>query len=129
MQEILRFFKENPVQYLATSGLDGKPKVRPFQFMFEQEGKLWFCTNSEKEVFKELSADSHLEICISAPDYSWLRIAAKAVFADDSQVKERMLVHSPLVKNLYKTADNPLLKAFYLEEVEALVSNLPKKPY
>lgn len=33
MNEVVEFLKENSVQYFATVGLDGKARVRPFQFM------------------------------------------------------------------------------------------------
>ena len=35
MEIIIRFLQENPVQFLATIGMDGKPKVRPFKFRLE----------------------------------------------------------------------------------------------
>ena len=46
------FLIESQVQYLATIGLDDKPKVRPFQFMLEEGGRLYFCTSNQKPVFK-----------------------------------------------------------------------------
>ena len=46
MQKVVEFLQKNPVQYLATVGRDGKAKCRPFMFCFEQDGKLWFCTNT-----------------------------------------------------------------------------------
>ena len=45
MNEVVKFLQENPVQYLATIGRDGKAKCRPFMFAGELDGKLWFCTN------------------------------------------------------------------------------------
>ncbi len=50
MQKVVEFLQKNPVQYLATVGRDGKAKCRPFMFCFEQDGKLWFCTNNTKDV-------------------------------------------------------------------------------
>ena len=46
----------NPVQYLATVGRDGKAKCRPFMFAGELEGKLWFCTNNQKDVYKDIQS-------------------------------------------------------------------------
>ncbi len=41
MQEVLKFLTENPTFYIAT--VEGnKPRVRPFGFVMEYEGKLWF---------------------------------------------------------------------------------------
>lgn len=41
MNEVVKFLQENPVQYLATVGRDGKAKCRPFMFAGELDGKLW----------------------------------------------------------------------------------------
>ena len=54
MQKVVEFLQKNPVQYLATVGRDGKAKCRPFMFCFEQDGKLWFCTNNTKDVYKDM---------------------------------------------------------------------------
>lgn len=54
MKKVVEFLQENPVQYLATVGRDGKAKCRPFMFCFEQGGKLWFCTNNTKDVYKDM---------------------------------------------------------------------------
>ena len=54
MKEVVKFLKANDIQYLATIGLDGKPKVRPFQFMMEEGGKLYFCTSNQKDVYSEI---------------------------------------------------------------------------
>ena len=54
MNEVIKFLNDNPVQYFSTVGLDGRPKVRPFQFMLEKEGKLYFCTNNEKDVYSQI---------------------------------------------------------------------------
>jgi uncharacterized pyridoxamine 5'-phosphate oxidase family protein len=42
MNEVVNFLSQNPIQYLATTDKDGNARVRPFQFMFEREGKLFF---------------------------------------------------------------------------------------
>ena len=56
MKKVVEFLTANPVQYLATVGRDGKAKCRPFMFCFEQGGKLWFCTNNQKDVYKDMQA-------------------------------------------------------------------------
>ena len=51
MKKVVEFLQENPVQYLATVGRDGKAKCRPFMFAGEMDGKLWFCTNNTMGVY------------------------------------------------------------------------------
>lgn len=67
MKEVVEFLKANPVQYLATVSRDNKAKVRPFMFLMEHEGKLWFGTNNQKEVYHEMRANPNVEICVSTP--------------------------------------------------------------
>ena len=122
------FLRNSGLQYLATIGLDGKPKVRPFQFMFEDEGKLWFCTANTKEVYQELQKQPYVELCASAPKMSWMRLAGKAVFVDDLAIKCKVFEQSPLVKSIYKKSENPVLSVFYLDEVTASVSTIGEAP-
>ena len=61
LQEISRILSETPMCFIAT--MDGtQPRVRAFQFQFEQDGKLWFCTARNKDVFKQLLANPAVEI-------------------------------------------------------------------
>lgn len=73
------------LQYLATIGLDGKPKVRPIQFMTLRDRKMWFCTNNKKSMYAELQSFPHVEICASSLETDqinsrWVRFSAEAVF-------------------------------------------------
>ena len=65
MKKVIEFLNANPVQYLATVGRDGKAKCRPFMFAGEMDGKLWFCTNNQKDVYKDIvnAANSGLTGC------------------------------------------------------------------
>ena len=127
MSEVVTFLQENPVQYLATVGRDGKPKCRPFMFCFEREGKLWFCTNNTKEVYKDLQENPYLEVSTSSPAYAWIRLSGKAVFADDRAVKEGCM-ENPIVKGQYQSADNPIFAVFYLEEAKAVLADFSGNP-
>ena len=70
MKKVVEFLTANPVQYLATVGRDGKAKCRPFMFCFEQDGKLWFCTNNQKDVYKDMQANPYVEVSVSSPSYA-----------------------------------------------------------
>ncbi len=128
MQEIVQFLKDNPVQYLATIGLDNKPKVRPFQFMLEDNGKLYFCTNNQKPVYKEIKQHQFVELTTCTKDFSWLRLAGKAIFSNDSTIKEKILATQPLVKQIYQTASNPIFQIFYLDQAQAIIADFTGNP-
>ena len=127
MHEVIRFLEENPVQYLATVGRDGRAKCRPFMFCFERDGKLWFCTNHTKEVYKDMQANPFIEISVSSPAYAWLRLRGKAVFENNMPVKEGCM-QNPIVKSQYQTADNPIFEVFYLEDAHAVLSDFSGNP-
>ncbi|MBN1360580.1 MAG: pyridoxamine 5'-phosphate oxidase family protein [Sedimentisphaerales bacterium] len=122
------FLIKSQVQYLATIGLDDKPKVRPFQFMLEEGGRLHFCTSNQKPVFKEMQEHPYVEFCASGADFSWLRLSGKAVFSKDLGLKARILEASPLVKSIYKAADNPAFEIFYVDEAVATSADFSGNP-
>lgn len=127
MNEVVQFLQENPVQYLATVGRDGKAKCRPFMFAGEREGKLWFCTNTTKEVYQDMQKNPYVEVSVSSPAYAWIRLHGKAVFADDRAVKE-MCLQNPIVKSQYERADNPIFTVFYLEGAQAVIADFSGNP-
>ena len=123
MNEVIKFLRENPTQYFATVGLDGKAKVRPFQFMIEEDNKLFFCTSNQKEVFSEIKNTSSVEICISNEKFEWIRLSGNVVFSNDLDIKNKIIESSPLVKSIYKSGDNPTFEIFYLDNAKAVVSD------
>ena len=127
MKEIVNYLKENPVQYLATVGRDGKAKCRPFMFCLEKNGKLWFCTNNQKDVYKDMMENPWIEITTSGKDFSWIRISGKAVFENNMEIKKECLNY-PLIKNIYQTPDNPIFEVFYIEEGEAVIADFSGNP-
>lgn len=127
MNEVVEFLQENPVQYLATIGRDGKAKCRPFMFCFEQHGKLWFCTNNTKDVYKDIQANPYIEVSVSSPAYQWIRLNGKAVFENNMAVKEGCM-NNPIVKGQYQTAANPIFEVFYLEDAHAVIADFSGNP-
>lgn len=127
MKKVVEFLHANPVQYLATVGRDGKAKCRPFMFCFEKEGKLWFCTNTQKEVYKEMQENPEIEISVASAEYAWLRLHGKAVFEDNAAVKEACM-DNPIVKSQYQTAANPIFTVFYLENPHGLIADFSGNP-
>lgn len=122
------------LQYLATIGLDGKPKVRPIQFMTLRDQKMWFCTNNKKSMYAELQSFPHVEICASSLETDqinsrWVRFSAEAVFPPQSelvsQVKKDIMEKSPIVHELYHdNPDNPIFVVFYLKNIKGAFQNL-----
>lgn len=128
MNEVVKFLNENPIQYFATIGKNGRPKVRPFQFMLEKDSKLFFCTSNEKSVYQEIKENPYIELSVSSPKFAWIRLSGKVIFSEDKEIKAAIIEHSPLVKSIYKTPDNPTFEIFYLDEAEAVISDFSGNP-
>ena len=128
MNEVIKFLKENPTQYFATIGLDKKPKVRPFQFMIEEDNKLFFCTSNQKDVFSELKNTTSVELCVSNEKFEWLRLSGDVEFSNDLEIKNKVIESSPLVKSIYKTGDNPTFELFYLNNAKAVITDFSGNP-
>ncbi|SNS52690.1 Uncharacterized protein, pyridoxamine 5'-phosphate oxidase (PNPOx-like) family [Anaerovirgula multivorans] len=127
MQEVIKFLKENSNGYLATVE-NGKPRVRPWGFMFEEGGKFYFCTNNTKDVYKQLKEIPYVEFSATGQDFVWVRIEGEIKFTGDLKIKEKILDTQPMVKSIYKTADNPIFEAFYIEHGAATIADFSGQP-
>lgn len=127
MEQVVTFLQENSSGYLATVE-EGKPRVRPFQFMLEDDGKFYFCTSNTKAVYRQLQANPNVEFSSSSPNFAWLRLSGEVKFSNDRRIKERVMEISPLVKSIYQTADNPVFEIFYLDHGTALIADFSGQP-
>lgn len=122
LKEVLKFLTDNPTFYIAT--VDGdKPRVRPFGFVMEYEGKLHFCTNNQKNVYRQLKANPYFEVCTASPDGKWMRLTGKAVFNSTHAAKAKALEVMPSLKKMY-SADDSIFEVFYVEDGEAVFCSM-----
>lgn len=130
LRDVANYLDDIGIQFLATIGLDGKPKVRPMQYMVTEDDKLWFCTNSKKEMYAELQANPHIELCgcklekdeMQTP---WIRFSAEVVFEEREDIRDAIIEKSSIVNILYKDMrDNPIFKVFYLKDIDGWMTNL-----
>lgn len=122
MQEVFKFLSDNSPFYVAT--VDGdKPRVRPFGFVMEFEGMLWFSTNNKKNVYRQLKANPYFEVSTTSPEGRWIRLKGKAVFNTTPVVKAKALEINPKLKKMYSVEDK-LFELFYIEEGEATFTSM-----
>jgi uncharacterized pyridoxamine 5'-phosphate oxidase family protein len=117
MNEVLSFFNECGVFFVST--VDGdQPRVRPFSFAMEYEGKLCFATSNQKPVYTQLMNNPNVEISASSKDARWLRLSGKAVFCTSKESKQKALEVMPMLKSMY-SPDDTIFEIFYLENAVA----------
>lgn len=127
MEKVFEFLRANPNGFFATVN-NGEPRVRPWQFMFEKDSKIWFCTGNHKEVYKELKVNPKFEFSSMAQDYTTLRLRGEVVFSNDFEIKKEIMNGNPLVRSVYKTSDNPSFEVFYIEHGSTIMSDFSGNP-
>ncbi|UZP66698.1 pyridoxamine 5'-phosphate oxidase family protein [Desulfovibrio mangrovi] len=127
MQELIEFLNENSTIYLATTE-QGQARVRPFQFQFEQEGRLWLCSSRHKAVYAQLQRDPRLEFTCTAKNMATLRVKGEANLDDDMAIKRRIIEENGLVRSIYGSADNPEFIVFSVDHGTAIMFDFSGNP-
>jgi uncharacterized pyridoxamine 5'-phosphate oxidase family protein len=127
MKEVIDFLNENRNGFMATVEED-KPRVRPWGFMFEENGRLYFCTSSAKDVYRQMVKNPHVEFSMMNSKNAWIRISGEIIFTEDTECKAKVLAASELVKSVYRTPDNPVFKVFYIGHGQAVMADFSGQP-
>lgn len=128
MKEVLEVIRQQGgMGYLATVD-NGKPRVRPWGFKLEENGRLYFCTDSTKDVYLQLTIVPYIEFSTTTKDMVWVRVSGVINFEEDMSKKQKVLEKVSGVKEFYKSADNPIFKVFYLEHGVASIEDFSGNP-
>lgn len=127
MEEILKFLQDGAIGAFATVD-NGKPRVRPWQFSFEEEGKLYFCTANNKDVYKQLQENPYAEFSSTNSEMVTIRVGGKVNFTDDINIKQKLIDKLPGIKDIYQSGDNPIFEVFYIEHGEVIIADFSGQP-
>jgi uncharacterized pyridoxamine 5'-phosphate oxidase family protein len=119
LRVVTEIFKYFPMQYGTTLGLDGRPQIRPIEFKFEQDGKLYFDTVTFYTSYKELQAYPYIQLCIGDQEtMTYLRVGGRVNFTEDKEIIERCFENSPVLTSQFGNQREVVI-GYYLTEVEA----------
>ena len=128
MIDFTKILKANPIGVFATQD-ENKVKTRVFQYLFADGKKVYFCTNSEKPVYTQLQKNPNVSFCTYPQNFTpVLSVNGKVVFVEDLTLKTKALEENPPIKSIYKTADNPIFKIFYIDVEEIETFSFEKGP-
>lgn len=92
------------------------PAARPFGIAMAQNDKLYLCTNKQKDVYKQIVNDNHLQIVgKKINSREWIRVNALAKPDDNMDLKTEMFKQYPLLKSIYDNPQNPLFVLLELD--------------
>ena len=115
MEDYQNFFEKNPNGVLGTVD-NGMARTRTFQILWVDDNRLYFCTGNHKPVYDQMKENPHVSFTAFNPEtFESVSVCGKAVFVDDLEMKTRALDENPGIKNIYKTADNPIFEILYVE--------------
>ena len=123
-ETVLQYLSAVPAWYLATS-VDDQPHVRPFSFAAEQDGKIWFCTATTKDVWEELTINRRFEATSWWPGHGWLILRGEAGLEDrvGDDVRRAGYDHMTGLGERYEGPDDPTLVFFSVENPQAWICN------
>lgn len=123
---VLEYLTTIPAWYLATCEGD-QPHVRPFSFAAEEDGKLWFCTATIKDVYRELEANPKFELSGWKPGSGWIVLRGKAGLEDrvGAEVRKAGYEHMVGLGEHYEGGvTDPTLTFFSVEDPQAWICDI-----
>lgn len=121
LEKVEQFLNDSKVFYIVTVDND-KPKARPISFKMLEDNKLWFGVGTFKDVYKQLMANSNIEI-IAMSKGKWLRYDGKAKFVDDSNIENKCLDLLGPIGKLYRD-NNWRMGMFYIENAHVEIKEI-----
>jgi uncharacterized pyridoxamine 5'-phosphate oxidase family protein len=125
MKEVQEFLKSAGIYYLATVD-NGQPRVRPFGTAEIFEDKLYIQTGKSKDVYKQIIANSNIEIC-AFKDGRWIRINGELVPDDRVEAKKDMLDKNSNLRNMYDEHDDNTI-VLYLKNATSTIYSFTEEP-
>ncbi len=115
-------FLKNKVSATFVATINGdKPSCRPFGNPVLFEGKMYYMTNANKNVAKQLAANNNVCIVALSGD-DWIRINCKLVDdSDNIEAKKAMIAEFEWAEMAGYTLDNPDFKIVYLAEADSTI--------
>ena len=125
MKEVYDFLKKCGTYYLATDD-NGQPRVRPFGTVDLFDGGLYFQTGKVKDVARQISANSKVEIC-AFNGSEWIRVRAEAKEDDRREARVHMLEAYPELQAMY-SPDDGNMQRLYFKNATAVFSSFTSAP-
>lgn len=125
LRTILDYLTGVPAWYLATCEGD-QPHVRPFSFAALEGGRLWFCTATTKDVYRELRANPKFELTAWKPGSGWIILRGQADLDGSvgAAVRQAGYDHLTALGECYSGPDAPELTFFSMTDAQAWICDI-----
>lgn len=122
MSKAYEFLSECKIFFVAT--INGNfPAVRPFGAIMEFNNVLYFSTGTNKNVYKQLLSDNHIQIvALKHGTRDWIRISGNAIEVCDLALKQEMLNACPALGKRFSSKADPLFALFKVDNMIAYLN-------
>ena len=131
-EEVLEFITKNPVFSLAT--IDGsRPRTRMIMMYRGDENGIIFSTGRDKDVNKQLQANSAVQMCFYGHEQNrQVRIEGAAEAVDDLELKKQIVEDFPFLKPWIEAQGYEVLITYRVQNAKATTwtmetNELPKE--
>jgi len=128
IEELLQFIKTQKITYMASiekTEAGDKARVRPMSALTEIDGKLTWCTNNQKETFKEVISNSNIEFCMYEAGRT-VRVSGVCTPTKDESIKAKFLELQPGTAKFYGGQEDTF-EVLVFETAEAFISKGSEK--
>lgn len=122
---VVDYLTSVPAWYLATCEGD-QPHVRPFSFAALEGGRIWFCTATTKDVYRELVANPKFELTAWKPGRGWIIVRGRADLHDgaSAQVRRAGYEHLLGIGERHEGPNAPELTFFSMTDAQAWLCDI-----
>ena len=124
-QTIVDYLTSIPAWYLATCEGD-QPHVRPFSFAAVQDDRIWFCTATTKDVYRELEANPKFELTGWKSGSGWVIMRGRADLNDraNEDVRRAGYEHMTGLGESYDGPEDETLTFFTVKDARAWICDI-----
>lgn len=124
-ETIVEYLTSVPAWYLATCEGD-QPHVRPFSFAAIQDDRIWFCTATTKDVYRELTINPKFELTAWKPGSGWVILRGIADLNDQAGDEIRCAGYDHMVGlgETYEGARDQTLTFFSITNPQAWLCDI-----
>lgn len=126
MNKIVEELKKVGVFFIATVE-EQQPRVRPFSSIAEYEGSAYICSGIQKEFYKQVQQNPHIEISGMYDGGTWIRVSATLKEDNCIEVQQAVLSDPTGPSQLYRPQDGRFI-TYKLENIKAYKYNFYAMP-
>ncbi|MBQ6771860.1 MAG: pyridoxamine 5'-phosphate oxidase family protein [Bacteroidales bacterium] len=116
MKKAFDFLRVHNEGVLATVS-EGKPCLRAFQIMKQEEGTLYFATAPQKEVYRQMQGNPNIEFMVLQGKVS-VRCSGTVLFDVDDETCRWIYDNNPVLPRLYTSYDKLVYFRLPVERLE-----------